>query len=155
MRRQKQASARNCFVCGVHNPTSLHLKFYQTRAGEVSSEFIVEESYQGYPGIVHGGIAAAILDEAAGRALMGIFPPRFMVTARLEVKYRSRIPVGQPLHVTGRVLQDRGRLARAWSGLYNSSDELLAEAEVLLVDMPDPPEPEALEPAGWKVYPDD
>jgi len=154
MTQQKQASARECFVCGVENPVGLHLKFYQTAPGEVTTEITPPEHYQGYPGILHGGIAATMLDETAGRALMGIFPPRFMFTAKLEVKYRKNIPVGQPLKIIGRTLRDRGRLAEAWSGIYNADGDLLAEANVLLADIPNPPDPAELEGSGWKVYPD-
>jgi len=155
MSRQKQASARECFVCGVENPVGLHLKFYQTAPGEISVDYTPPEHYQGYPGVLHGGIVAAILDETAGRALMGIFPPRFMFTAKMEVKYRKNIPVGQPLKIVGKAGKDRGRIAESWSGIYNAAGELLAEATVLLADIPNPPNPDELEGSGWKIYPDE
>ncbi len=152
--KTKQASARGCFVCGVENPVGLRLKFYQTAPGEVSADFTPPEHYQGYPGVLHGGIAAAALDETAGRAPMGIFPPRFMFTAKLEVKYRRNTPVGQPLKLVGRAGKERGRIAESWAGIYNEAGDLLAEANVLLADMPNPPDPAELEGSGWKVYPD-
>jgi len=155
MTRQKQASARECFVCGVENPIGLHLKFYQIAPGEVTADFVPPEQYQGYPGVLHGGIVATILDETAGRALMGIFPPRFMFTAKLEIKYRKNIPVGQPIKIIGKAGKDRGRIAESWSGIYNIEGDLLAEANVLMVDVPNPPNLETLEPSGWKVYPDE
>lgn len=154
MDKAKQASARECFVCGVENPVGLHLKFYQTAPGEVTTDFTPPEHYQGYPGVLHGGIVAAALDETAGRALMGIFPPRFMFTAKLEVKYRRNIPVGSPLKIVGKAGKDRGRFAESWAGIYNIDGELMAEANVLLADMPTPPDPAGLESMGWKVYPD-
>jgi acyl-coenzyme A thioesterase PaaI-like protein len=154
MSEQKQASGRGCFVCGVANPVGLGLKFYQTAPGEVRTGFTPPESYQGYPGILHGGIVATILDETAGRALMGFFPPRFLFTAKLEVKYRRNIPIGQPITVRGRAGRDRGRLAESWSGIYNAAGELLAEAQVLLAEIPDPPDLDSLEASGWKIYPD-
>jgi acyl-coenzyme A thioesterase PaaI-like protein len=154
MAKAKQASARECFVCGVENPVGLKLKFYETAPGEVTVDFVPPQNYQGYTGVLHGGIVATVLDETAGRALMGIFPPRFMVTAKLEVKYRKNVPVGAPLKIVGKAIKDRGRVAESWSGIYNADGELLAEANVLLVDMPNPPDPATLEPSGWKVYPD-
>ena len=154
MLKQKQASARECFVCGVENPVGLHLRFYQVTPGQVTAEFTPHENHQGYPGILHGGITAAILDETAGRALMGIFPPRFMFTARLEVKYRRTIPIGQPLTLVGKSGKEHGRLAESWAGIYDLGGELLAEAKVLLADVPDPPDPGALESSGWKIYPE-
>ncbi len=155
MPRAKQASARECFVCGVENPVGLQIKFYQTAPGEVSAEFTPPEHFQGYPGNLHGGITATVLDETAGRALMGISPPRFMVTAKLEIKYRQRIPVGQPLKLIGKAGKEHGRFAESWAGIFNDREELLAEANALLADMPNPPASSDLEPAGWKIYPDE
>jgi len=151
---KKQPNSRNCFVCGRENPVGLHLSFYQSSQTEVSVDFTPPEQYQGYPGVLHGGIVASILDETAGRALMGIFPPRFMFTAKLEIKYRRNIPIGKPLKVIGRAGRDRGRMAESWSGIYNQAGELLAEARALLVDVPSPPDPLELAGFGWKVDPD-
>ncbi len=151
---EKQANSRLCFVCGLENPVGLHLTFYESGPGEVTVDFTPPEHYQGYPGVLHGGITASILDEAAGRTLMGIFPPRFMFTAKLEVKYRKNIPVGKPLKIIGKAGKNHGRMAESWSGIYNQEGELLAEANALLVDVPNPPDPSELEGTGWKVYPD-
>jgi acyl-coenzyme A thioesterase PaaI-like protein len=150
----KQANSRYCFICGVENPFGLHLNFYGTAPGEVSVDFTPPEQYQGYSAVLHGGIIASILDEVAGRTLMGSFPPRFLFTAKLEVKYRHNVPDGVPLKVIGRAVKDRGRMAEAWSGIYNQKGELLAEAKALLVDVPNPPDPASLESSSWKVYPD-
>ena len=151
---EKQANSRLCFVCGLENPVGLHLSFYETGPGEVTVDFTPSDQYQGYPGVLHGGIVASILDEAAGRAHMGIFPPCFMFTAKLEVKYRKNIPLGKPLKIIGKAGKDRGRMAEGWSGIYTQEGELLPEANVLLVDVPNPPDPSELEESGWKVYPD-
>ena len=151
---KKQASSRHCFVCGVENPVGLHLKFYETGLGEVTAEYTAPEHYQGYPGVLHGGIVASILDETAGRAHMGIFPPRFMFTAKLEVRYRKNVPVGQPLKIVGRAGRDKGCAAEATSAIYNQDGTLLAEANALLINLPESPDPNILEKLGWKVYPD-
>ena len=151
---EKQANSRLCFVCGLENPVGLHFSFYETGPGEVTVDFTPSYHYHGYPGVLHGGIVASILDEAAGRAHMGIFPPCFMFTAKLEVKFRKNIPIGKPLKIIGKAGKDRGRMAEGWSGIYTQEGELLAEANVLLVDVPNPPDPSELEESGWKVYPD-
>ena len=152
---EKQASSRSCFVCGVANPVGLHLHFYETGPGEVSASLTAPDHYQGYPGVVHGGVLAAILDEAAGRGHMGGNPPRFMFTAKLEIRYRKNVPVGQPLKVVGRAGRNRGRVAEGWAGIYDAAGTLLAEADGLYMDLPEQPPAEALEAMGWKVYPDE
>jgi acyl-coenzyme A thioesterase PaaI-like protein len=151
----KQPNSKKCFVCGVENLNGLHLKFYEENPGEVTVEYTVPEQFQGYPGVVHGGIVAAMLDEVAGRAHMGGDPPRFMFTARLDVRYRRNVPVNQPLRIIGRAGKSRGRTAIALSQIYGPDGELLAEAQALLVNVPDDVVKEVdLELLGWKVYPD-
>ena len=98
----KQPNSRHCFICGLENSIGLKLKFYETAPGEVMVDHIVPEEYQGYPGVVHGGVVAAMLDEVAGRTNMGGDPPRFMFTARLDIRYRQNVPTGQPLRIVGR-----------------------------------------------------
>ncbi len=150
-----QPNSRHCFVCGLENPLGLHLRFHFTGPTEVTAEYTVSENYQGYPGVVHGGIVAAMLDEVTGRALMGADPmnPRFMYTARLELRYRKNVPVGQPLKLVGRALKDKGRTATASGALYGPDGELLVEAEALLVNVPPAMlDSVDLEMLGWKVY---
>jgi acyl-coenzyme A thioesterase PaaI-like protein len=149
-----QANSRHCFVCGLANPYGLKLRFYQSGPGEVSAEYTVPERYQGYPGVVHGGIVAAMLDEALGRAHMGGDPPRFMYTARLELRYRKNVPVGVPLRLVGRAMKSRGRTATSTGEIYTKDGVLLAEAEGLLIDVPeDVINGVDLEALGWGVYP--
>ena len=153
--RVKQPNSRQCFVCGLENSYGLQLAFYETAAGEVAAEYAVPERYQGFPGVVHGGLVAAMLDEAAGRAAMTGDEGRFMVTARLEVSYRQPVPVGAPLLLTGALLRRRGRLATANAELILPDGTLAANAEVLLADLPGPRAgSDVLEALGWKVYPD-
>ena len=127
-----------CFICGLENPVGLKLRIYEVEPGVIESEYTAPEHFQGYPGVLHGGIVATILDEISGRSHMGpVDHPRFMFTAKLEVKYRRNVPTGKPLRIVGKAGRDRGRSAEAWSGIYDAaSGELLAEANTLLVAVP-------------------
>jgi hypothetical protein len=51
-----QPNSRHCFVCGLENQFGLKLRFYETGPGEVTAEYTVPDQFQGYPGLVHGGI---------------------------------------------------------------------------------------------------
>lgn len=153
----KQPNSRHCFVCGVENPLGLKLSFYNSAPGEVTAEFCLPEFYQGYPGITHGGIIAAMLDEAAGRAHMGDpNAPRFMFTARLTINYRQNVPVGVPLRLIGRAGSTKKRTASATSAILNAAGSVLADADALLVNVPGELLAGAdLERLGWKIYPDE
>jgi uncharacterized protein (TIGR00369 family) len=151
----KQPNSRHCFVCGLENPQGLRLEFHETGPGEVRAQYVVPEVYQGYPGVVHGGIVAAMLDEMCGRAHMSgpAESSRFMYTARLEIRYRGTVPLGQPLHLMGRALKSKARTATSLGEIRDASGQLLAEAKAVLVDMPDEMLTDLdLDALGWKVY---
>jgi acyl-coenzyme A thioesterase PaaI-like protein len=151
---QRQPNSQNCFVCGVANPIGLHLEFYTSNPGEVTAEITLPAQYQGYPGIVHGGIIAAMLDEVAGRTHMGEgASPRFMFTARLDVHYRKNVPTEQPLRLVGRAGESKGRKAMASSAIYGPDGTLLADADAVLVNVPERMiQNSDLEALGWRVY---
>ncbi len=153
--RSKQPNSRHCFVCGLQNPVGLRLAFYDTGPGEVTCDVTVPEQYQGYPGVVHGGVIAAMLDEVVGRAAMEGDVWRFMMTAKLDLRYRKPVPVGQPLRLVGRMEQRRGRLATARGEIRLADGSLGAEAQAVLSDIPGMPGGVSqVEALGWKVYPD-
>jgi acyl-coenzyme A thioesterase PaaI-like protein len=145
-----------CFVCGVENPVGLHLHIYETEPGLVETSYTAPEHFQGYPGVLHGGIAAAILDEISGRAHMGDpAAPRFMFTGKLEVKYRKNVPIGQPLKIIGKAGQVRSKFVESWAGIYDENGELLVEANAIHINVPqDQFDMSRLDELGWKVYPD-
>ena len=148
-----QPNSQHCFVCGVSNPFGLKLRFYETSPREVTAECTLTDEYQGYPGVVHGGVVAAMLDELAGRSLRGGDTPRFMYTARLEIRYRKNVPIGQPLRLVGTALSAKQRTATAKSAIYALDGSLLAEANVLLVNIPsEVVQSVNLAALGWRTY---
>ncbi len=152
-----QPNSKMCFICGLENPVGLKLRIYTREPGVIETTYTAPEHFQGYPGVLHGGIVATILDEISGRAHMGpADSPRFMFTAKLEVKYRKNVPTGKPLRIVGRAGKSKARTAEGWAGIYDvANGELLAEANTLLVNIPDETFNNAnLEEIGWKVYPD-
>lgn len=148
----KQPNSRMCFACGLENPVGLHLSFYDDRAGLVVAETVIPAHFQGYPERTHGGVVAAMLDEVVGRTAMTEDPNRFMVTARLDVRYRQPIPLGEKLRLRGSLIRRKGRLAWAHAEVRLADGSLGAEAEATLVDV----DPRIGDPAalGWRVYPD-
>jgi acyl-coenzyme A thioesterase PaaI-like protein len=154
--RIAQPNSKMCFICGLENPFGLKLRIYQTGLGEIESSYTAPEHFQGYPGVLHGGIVATILDEISGRAQMGDpSAPRFMFTGKLEVKYRKNVPTGKPLKIIGRAGKSKGKMAEGWAGIYAEDGTLLAEATTLLIDVPQELlDTTNLEQLGWKVYPE-
>ncbi len=72
---------------------------------------------------------------------------------RLEIRYRKNVPVEQPLRIVGNVLKSKSRTATASGVIYGPEGDVLAEADALMVDVPDDFVQSAdLEALGWKVY---
>ncbi|MCG0285721.1 PaaI family thioesterase [Streptomyces sp. PSAA01] len=95
-----------CFGCG-HQPGGLGLI---ARAGEdvsVTAEFTVRSGHQGAPGLAHGGVLAAALDETLGS--LNWLQRTITVTGRLETDFVRPVPVGTELHLEARVTAVHGR----------------------------------------------
>ncbi len=154
--KTKQPNSKNCFVCGVDNKFGLHLKFYEVENGDVVVNYTVPKHFQGYDGMTHGGIVAALVDETLGRVHMGSpDDTRFMVTAKLSVTYRKPVPIGKPIKIVGHAQKSKRHTATSTAEIFGPDGELLVEAEALLVDVPkEMLEGVDLEEVGWKVYPD-
>ena len=153
---KKQANSRHCFVCGVDNHNGLRINFYEEEAGKTLARTTIPEHFQGYPGIVHGGIIAAMLDEVSGRTIMGDKDTRWMVTASLSVRYRRPVPVGKPLKLVGVLKEDSGQIARVHGEICDENDVLLAESDAVMASVPKTVREsmENLPAEDWKVYPD-
>ena len=148
-----QPNSLHCFVCGLENNYGLKLRFFETGPGEVTAEYTVPEHFQGYPGIVHGGIVTAMLDEVTGRAHITSENTRFMFTAKLEIRFRKNVPIGKPLRVVGQVVKTKSRVASSTGKIFGPEGDLLAESKALLVNLPDEEVREIdLESLGWKIY---
>jgi uncharacterized protein (TIGR00369 family) len=106
----KQHNSRMCFVCGLGNPAGLHAALYEVESGEVVALFTPGEQHQGYPGRLHGGIAATILDETIGRAIMVSSKGAVWgVTVEFTVRYRKPVPLDVELRAVGRIVKDATR----------------------------------------------
>lgn len=132
---KRQPNSRLCFVCGVENPIGLKVVF-EEEGKQVWAKFTPREEHQGFPGILHGGLTGTLLDEAMGRCLMVGGEERWMLSAKLEVRYRKPIPIGEPLTVMGEVVQDRGRLIETRGEIRLSDGCLAAQARGTYIHIP-------------------
>ena len=118
-----------CFGCGRDHPTGLHIQMFEAD-GElhVQGSFTVTEHHQGAPGLAHGGVISAAVDEGMGYLLWLVQSPA--VTARLEIDYRRPVPVGSRLALDGRVERIEGR--KIYASMQGRVDgELAVEARAL------------------------
>jgi uncharacterized protein (TIGR00369 family) len=154
----RQPVSYNCFVCGVENEAGLRMNFFETDTDpvQVVTEYTVPTRYEGYPGVVHGGIVAAMLDEVTSRTIFRGDPPRLVVTAKLSIRYRKPVPIETPLRLTGRVVKDKGRVITVAGEIFGPGDVLLAEGEATLVEVDSEFFGDAsVDSERWRLYPGD
>jgi len=122
----------NCFVCGEKNPGGLKLNFEIDKASKtLKTTFTASPVYQGYDGIVHGGILSTLLDEAMAKLSYELGYQT--VTASLEVRFLRPAPILQPLLVTGEIVEVSRRLVKAKSRIAKEDGTTLAEGTSRLV----------------------
>lgn len=119
------AARRYCFGCGDLNPAGLKLEF-RFEGNKAVADFLPQDRHQGYPGLMHGGVTAAALDEAMGWAMYaaGVWA----VTGKMEVKFRQPLPLHQKAVVSGEVIRNRGRWLEVRGEVRSEGGRLMAES---------------------------
>ena len=122
-----------CWGCGdapggirLPQPSSERLTDYE-------AWFAFDERHQAGPGLVHGGLVAAALDEACGLlATWYRFPT---VTVRIFVRYRRPVAINTELLVRARIASERGRRLHVDAELTDGTD-ILSEARAAFLHVP-------------------
>lgn len=98
----------HCVVCNPANPAGLRTEFTVQEDNSVVGEFLGGAVFEGYPGLLHGGVTAALLDGAMTNCLFahGIQA----LTAELTVRYREPVDVRGNISVSASLTESHGEL---------------------------------------------
>lgn len=138
MKKLRQPTSLRCFACGKNNPIGLKLEWFNDYENkQIETTFTLSDDYCSYPGTVHGGIIATILDETSGRAiLLDNDFNRLMVTLKMEVVYKHNTPTNTPLKAVGRVIRDGGSRAQVEGEIILPDGTVSAKCTSLLFKIP-------------------
>ncbi len=100
-------AAHNCFACGTLNANGLGLILHVEPA-RCWTELQLDQRFEGWEGIAHGGIACTILDEVMAWSLVG--NDDWGVTARMAVDFRRPVPLASPIRAEGWITRSRRRV---------------------------------------------
>ena len=124
-------SPHNCFACGTLNTHGMQLEIH-IEEGRSWTELRLEQRFEGWEGIAHGGILCTILDEVMAWSLVGA--DNWGVTARLAVDFKRPVPVDRTIRAEGWVTEMRRRLVTTAGSIVDVADgTLLASADALYV----------------------
>ena len=125
---KKQPNSKMCFVCGLQNRYGLKSRFFELENGEIRAVFKPSLEHQGYPGRLHGGIAATILDETIGRSIMVNYSDNIWgVTVDFSMRLRKPVPLDREIRVVGRIVSDGKRT-------FEGSGEILLEDGTVAIE---------------------
>ena len=110
-----------CVVCSIANAKGLHLKFDVVDDGSVKADFQCKKVFEGYQGILHGGVISLILDGAMGHCMFA----RGQAAVTVEMTTRFRCPV-----ITGHDATVLARITRSSHPLYLLEAEVIQNGEI-------------------------
>ena len=116
-----------CFGCGKDNPMGLHLHFRTDENGCYTS-FVPQPVHQSYDGRMHGGLISTLLDETMGNYPY-MYEHKVAYTARLEVRFRQPVRIGERIHVITKVKRRKGRLLEMTGQVIREDGTVAAEAD--------------------------
>ena len=137
--KRKQPNSKSCLVCGLDNPFSLKARYYELENNELVAIFNPKDAHQGYPGRMHGGMAAAILDETIGRAIMSNYSHTeevWGVTLDLSISYKKPVPIDQEIKVIGRITKETSRTFEGTGELILNDGTIAVTAQGRYLKLP-------------------
>jgi acyl-coenzyme A thioesterase PaaI-like protein len=121
------------FVHGLLNPHGLHLQ-YHLAGDRVVTTWVAGDEHAGFPGFVHGGLIAAVLDDVMGRC--SVLHRRWVVTGRMETRFRDAAPIGAALRVEGWITRLTRRVMRAEARMMLEDGSTVADATGTYLPIP-------------------
>jgi uncharacterized protein (TIGR00369 family) len=117
----------NCFVCGALNSGGLRLTFSgNDEIGEVTSKAVFSDRFQGWKGVLHGGIISTVLDEIMIKAAhrQGFK----CVTAELNVRFKKPAYTNTQYLIKGKIIEVRKKLVITEGVIIGPNKEIIASA---------------------------
>jgi acyl-coenzyme A thioesterase PaaI-like protein len=127
--------ANHCFGCGPANPQGLHLVFTTDTTNPESpistAHINLTRLHEGPPGHIHGGIVAALLDEAMSKLNRPLNV--LAMTRHMEVDYLRPAPLYTPLVLISRHLRREGRKLFHQAEIQQPDGTVLARGKGLFI----------------------
>lgn len=120
----------------MENSAGVKAQFYNMADGTVGGLFTFRSEHQSYPGRVHGGMLATMIDELAGRVLWTDCPDKVAVTMDISVRYHLPAPYDAPLKGRGEYVKKTSRAYSAKCQIMDMDNRVLAEGEAKYFIMP-------------------
>lgn len=125
-----------CYGCGPENEHGLRANFsFHEPTGEVRFEYVPRGFEIGAPGFVHGGVLAAIMDEAQG--VLCFHVGHMVMTDQLHMKYHKATGLSAPFSVRCWITAVRKRRMYTRATIHDQSGVLLVSSSAVWYLLPE------------------
>jgi uncharacterized protein (TIGR00369 family) len=93
-----------CVACSPDSKSGLKLNFEDAGGGVVRATFDCSVAFEGYPGLLHGGIISTLLDAAMANCLFA--QELQAVTAELSVRFKAPVTLKRQATAEAKVVRD-------------------------------------------------
>jgi uncharacterized protein (TIGR00369 family) len=119
-----------CFVCGHDNPSGLKLDF-GFEGESAYTWFNSPATFEGYQGVIHGGIIATLLDEVMAKIILS--KKLVAVTADMNVRYRKSLLTGTRVKVSGEITMQKTRTIHTKAVMHDENGTVYAESTAVYI----------------------
>ena len=124
--KERIETQRTCFACGTEHPQGLSLCFRIESQGVVTAEWVPDSRWEGFRGIIHGGIVSTVLDEAMSKAVASTGSPG--LTCQLEARLRQSVAPAESPRIRAWVTEVRRRRVWVEADIRDTADVQRAHA---------------------------
>ncbi|NIP38533.1 MAG: PaaI family thioesterase [Candidatus Dadabacteria bacterium] len=122
-----------CFACDPSNKMGLRMKFFaDDDTGEVFVKMNLEKHFEGFPGILHGGIQCALMDEVAFWAMFDKLK-KIGLTANIELNYKRKVETLKEIEIRGKVGEIKNRRVVVDVNILDEQRNVTASSKVTYI----------------------
>lgn len=119
-----------CFACDPRNRHGLRLRFFaDDEKGEVFTKITPDGHLEGFPGILHGGIQCALVDEVAFWTMFDKYE-KIALTTKLDMEFLMPVGTSGELTVRGRIVEEKGRRVGVEVDILSGSEKVCTRSRV-------------------------
>jgi acyl-coenzyme A thioesterase PaaI-like protein len=114
-----------CFGCGKNNPIGMKLEFVKDGDG-IRTQYKPDKMMQGWPGLLHGGIVATLLDEVMSNVAYAT--GKTCLTAEMNLRQRKPIDINETLVISAWITRHRSKIIETAGKICLKDGTVVAES---------------------------
>ena len=119
-----------CFACDPRNKLGLRLKFFaDEQNGDVFTKITPEKHLEGFPGILHGGIQCALVDEVAFWTMFDKYR-KIALTTKVDMEFLRPVGTSGELVVRGQIVEEKERRVGVEVYILNENKKVCTRSRV-------------------------